>query len=198
MNKKPEYFHLHTSTMNSCSMSNVAALTAKQTWLCPGCNCPKPSQAAIDVTLQEPEPQDAPLNFVYGFGVPLANKAFLECLGEAVIRDLYVGRVFNESGEEVPDWLTFRGKSRLIIRGTKNVSHRVCGECGRNVYFAMGSRYLFPTPPKDRELFESDLSGLIISAAIFDRIDINKWPKLVVDKLPVLPMPKDALPELCT
>lgn len=179
-------------------MSNDAAEIAKRTWLCSGCNHPKPGQAAIDVTLQAPGPQDAPLNFVYGFGIPIATMPFLESFGDSVVRDLHLGRVFLENGKRLSDWVTFRGKSQLIIRGVKNVSHRVCGECGRNVYFAMGSRYLFPTPAKEHELFESDLSGLVVSATMFDRVAMNKWPKLVFDKLPVLPAPKDALPELVT
>jgi hypothetical protein len=196
MSRKTVYFHLHTSTMNPCSMSNDAAEAAKRDWLCLGCNFPKPGRASIDVTLQSPEPRDAPLNFVYGFGIPIAKRAFLECFGDSVFRDLHVGRVFLEGGGKLSDWVTFRGKAPLIVRGTRNISYRVRVECGRNVYFAMGSRYLFPTPPNDHDLFESDLSGLIVSESMFDRIALNSWPKLIFDKLPVLDSPKDALRDL--
>jgi hypothetical protein len=178
-------------------MSRTAAEAAKKDWLCPGCNYPKPGVGSIDVTLQQPGPNDAPLNFIYGFGVPIAKRAFLGSFGENTInRDLHLGRVFLEGRGQLDDWVTVRGRHSLIIRGTKNVSRRQCTECGRNVYFAMGSRYLFPSPPSEHEMFESDLSGLIVSQRLFDLLTLNGWPKLVFDKLPVLAAPKDDFPEM--
>lgn len=184
--------------MNPCSMAYNGADVANRNWLCPGCSYPKIGQTAIDVTLQTPGPQHGPLSLVYGFGIPLATRKFLESFDDAVVDDLYLGRVFLDNGKQLSDWVTFRGKSRLIIRGTKNVSYRVCRECKRNVYFAMGCRYLFPSPPSERKLFESDLSGLIVSQEMFDRIALNKWPGLVFDKICVLASPKDNLLDLQT
>lgn len=191
------YYHLHTNTMNPCSMSKSEAEIAKRTWLCLGCNYPKPVIGSVDVTIQHSVPKDGPLNFVYGFGIPISKRNFFDSFGmEVVTRDLLLGRVIAEDVGQLDDWMTVRGKHSLIIRGTKYVSHRRCHECGRNVYFAMGSRYLFPHPPIEHEIFESDLSGFIVSQRLFDLLDLKKWPKLVFDTLPVLDTPKDALPKI--
>lgn len=54
--------------------------------------------------------------------------------------DLWLGNVFDFEGRCIDDWKTFRGRHRLIVRGSKNVSYRQCVECGRYVFFAMGNR----------------------------------------------------------
>jgi hypothetical protein len=191
------YFHLHTGTMNPCSIDKSTVEAARSIWLCQGCNHPKPNAQAIDVTIQGFEPDDPPLNFVYGFGIPLAHKDFLFSFGEdIVVRDLFLGRVFLSNGKPLDDWVTFRGRYQLIIRGTRNVSYRQCTECARYVYFAMGPRYLYPAPPVDAAMFESDLSGLIVSRELFDRVVLDRWEKLVCERLPVLTAPKDGLSQL--
>lgn len=178
-------------------MSKTASEAARHDWLCHGCNFAKPGYGPIDVTIQNPGPEDAPLNFVYGFGVPIAKRTFLESFGDEVLgRDLLFGRVFVEGGSELADWVSFRGQHSLIIRGSKNVSYRKCPECRRNVYFAMGATYLFPTPPSGCEMFDSDLSGLVVSQRLFNLLKLNQWPKLVIEKLPVLGVPNDGLPEI--
>jgi hypothetical protein len=81
----------------------------------------------------------------------------------------------------------------------------------------MHPRYLYPQPPKDVEIFESDLSGLIVpervatEAGIGGRIrrfpdgEVVEWRdaelgvnprRLLVEPLKVLPEPKDGLPPL--
>lgn len=185
--------HLYPATMEPCSMVKTAYVEARQSWLCTGCGYPRPDDQAIDVSLQDSEPKGS-LNFVNGCGVPLARKALLLSLGQEVIsRDLYIGRVFGKNGSLLTDWVTYRGKNRLIIRGTRNVSFRRCADCGRPVYFAMGNRYLCP-PPAEGCLYESDLMGLIVPAGLIERLAIAQWPSIAIDELPVMESPKDGLP----
>lgn len=178
-------------------MDKTAAESAQLAWLCTGCHSPRRGVQAVDVTIQgENQPDDPPLNFVYGFGVPLALRDFLLSFGEdAIERNLWIGRVFLSNGKPSENWVTFRGKHRLIVRGSKNAGHRKCPECGRTLYFAMGSRYLCPAPSSDVAVFESDLRGLIVTEQLLSLIKLNQWRKLVVDKLPVQTTPKDGLPE---
>lgn len=188
------FYHLQSKTMSPCTLTKAASAEAKQSWLCTGCCTPKPGLGSIDVHLKESEPDDAPLNFVFGCGVPLVSRALLEEIGMNVIRrDLYLGRVFGPDGRENKDWLTFRGRHRLILRGSKHVSFRCCSDCGRPVYFAMGKRYLFPDPPSDAHVFESHLFGLVITDELFTQLDAGKWRKVSVDKLPVVKAAKDSL-----
>lgn len=115
---------------------------------------------------------------------------------DAVQRDLYLGNVFGPNGNVLDDWVTFRGRHRVIVRGSKNVSYRKCNVCGRHVYFAMGSRYLFPQPTSDASIQESDLFGLVVTPQVMARVTVSRWPNLGVEELKVAENPKDALPEL--
>ena len=60
----------------------------------------------------------------------------------------------------------------------------------------MGRRYLFPRPPTDALIYESDLFGLVTTREVIASITLNRWPKLGLEKLQVLEKPKDSLPEL--
>jgi hypothetical protein len=191
------FYHLHSTGIEPCSMTKDAYERARATWLCPGCAAPKPGTAAVDVHIQEKAPSEKPLSFANGCGVPLANREFLLSLGTDVVqRDLYLGKVFGPRGNVLDDWVTFRGRRRVIVRGSKNVSHRQCNVCARHVYFAMGSRYLFPPPGSDASIHESDLFGLVVTPELAARVTVNRWPKLGVEELKVVEKPKDALPEL--
>ena len=165
---------LQSTTMNPCFLAEDAYAEAKRSWLCSGCCSPKPGFGAVDARLQE-APKDKPLNFVMGCGLPVAYGKFLDRLGESLVeRDLSLGQVFGPDGTRLEDWVTFRGRRRLIIRGSREVSYRRCTECGRDVYFAMGKRYLYPNPPQDVALFESDLFGLVLPEEIFLRVAIEE------------------------
>jgi hypothetical protein len=138
---------------------------------------------------------------VNGWGLPLIRKDFLFSFGEDAIRkDLFLGKLYGPDGNLIEDWVTFRGRGKLIVRGSKRAGFRQCDKCGRNAYYAEGSRYLYPAPPKDVLLFESHLYGLVICQKLFETIDIAAWKKryrrLRVDKLPVLATPKDGFTEL--
>jgi len=190
------YIHFKSKTMNPCFLTDDAYREATSTWLCRGCVRPKHDTQRIDAHIQDREPE-GPLNLVSGCGLPLAQKSFLFAFGqERIQRDLYLGQVFGPDGSRLDDWVTFRGKQRLIVRGTKNVSHRVCADCGRDVYFAMGTRYLYPAPPSDVELFESDLFGLIVLESVVSELEIPRHARVVRERLRVLKEPKDGLPPL--
>ena len=217
MNSSHHYIHIQSLTMNAANLTKAAYAEAKNTWLCTGCAYPKPGVERVDVHIENRSLQ-GPLNLVFGCGLPLARRSFLFRLGEErVKRDLYLGDVFNADGVRLDDWVTFRGKRRLIVRGTKDAGYRVCSECGRNVYFAMHPRYLYPQPPTDVELFESTLAGLVFPEIVGVEVGIGgkphrirgaevlPWPsadvegrrrRLLVERLQVLTKPKDGLPPL--
>jgi hypothetical protein len=188
------YVHFHSSTMDPCSPLKTAYVEATSTWLCAGCVRPKPDVGPVDAHIQERAPE-GPLNFLSGCGVPLARKSFLFAFGdERIKRDLRLGEVFGPDGHRLDDWVTFRGKRRLIVRGSKHASYRVCPNCGRDVYFAMGTRYLYPEPPKNVELFESDLGGLILPESIATELNIGELAGVTCERLKALGQPKDGLP----
>lgn len=190
------YIHFKGKTMNPTALEDPAYEAAKRTWLCPGCCHPKPNVRHLDAHIQEERP-DGPLNLISGCGLAIARKSFLMQFGEERVRSkLYIGDVYGPDGGRLLDWVTFRGKHGLIVRGTEHAGYRVCPECGRNLYFAMGKSYLYPQPPEGVELFESDLWGLILPEPIVLDLGIGKPRGVSVERLEVLKEPKDGLPAL--
>src|SRR5271157_4731643 len=192
-----DYIHLQSPTMTPGNMTDQASVEAQRTWLCTGCSHPKPGVEGVDAHLRN-RSLTGTLNVVFGFGVSLARLSFLLRLGEhRVARDLYLGKVFGPDKSCLNDWVTFRGKRRLVVRGTEHVSHRVCPVCGSDVYFAMGSEYLYPQPATDVEIFESSLFGLILPENVANEVGIaGEMRGVTVERLTVLPEPKDGLPPL--
>lgn len=191
------FYHVQSATMNPCALTKDAFARAQGSWLCPGCGAPKPGVAAVDTQLDSEPANGSPLNFVNGTGVPLAKKSFLFRLGLDVLRrQLYLGKVIGASGTPLSDWVSFRGRQRVIIRGSRNVAHRTCDVCGRHVYFAMGKRYLYPAPPSDSTVLESDLFGLVLSKDLLSKLALDEWNELTVDELPVLANPLDSIGDL--
>jgi hypothetical protein len=160
-------------------------------WLCRGCNGPTPIARSIDVCLETPATLEKPMTGLSGGFPGIALKELISQISpEAVERDLFLGQVFLSDGTLLSDWVTYHGRHRLIIRGTKHISQRVCPDCGRLVYFAMGKRHLFPDPPLDATLYESDLSGIILNEVDFNALDLSKWRRgFYVDRLPVAEWP---------
>jgi hypothetical protein len=188
-------FHLQSATMHPCFATKQSHAEALQGWLCSGCLDPKPGVHAVDVCLQDRVPRDKPMNLVHGWGVGLIHRELLDLLGDDIVeQDLYIGRIVGARGNVVTDWVTFRGRRGVIVRGSSDdAACRVCDQCGRNIYYAGGKRYLYPAPPCDATIFESHLSGLVVPPKVYERVATKKWRRLGIDKLPVLDQPTDGL-----
>ena len=167
---------------------------AKRTWLCMGCLRPKQPFHGIDAHIQEQTPSDPPLNFVNGCGLGIIRTDFLNQLGSDVVaRDLCIGRLLGPDKRQIEEWVTFRGRHSLIVRGSKNVACRHCTECGRFVYFAMGKKYLYPMPRRDVSVFDSGWGGLVVTESVYRGLNVGCWRKMYADKLPVVNEPFDSL-----
>jgi hypothetical protein len=183
--------------MNPCTLEKGSLALARESWLFPKCGAPKPWVGSVDVHIQGDRPGDAPLTFVNGCGVILAHRDLIAALKQAYAQaDLLLGSVKDSAGQAITDWLSVRSRHRVIVRGSKNVSHRRCDECGRHVYFAMGGRYLYPAPPAEASISETDLYGLLVTPNVLDGVVLSRWSKLGVEKLRVAAQPKDSLGEL--
>jgi hypothetical protein len=195
MTARQTFFHLDFPTRDACSLEQDAYPDRWPPWLCHGCRIPKVPVVPIDVRVQDNSREiRGPMNFVMGAGLGLVRTDVLRALPQhAVERDLVLGRIFAADEVLLDDWVTFRGRHRLIIRGSKEVSTRRCTVCDRDLYDAGGKKYLFPQPVPTSEIFESDLWGLIVTENVFSQIDITPWKKLRADRLPVLDAPLDGL-----
>jgi hypothetical protein len=196
MKRKATYVELGSTTMNPCDLGSQAAyVEAERTWLCRECGHPKRGVEGVEVRVSALA-RDPPLNLVNGTLLGIAYKPFLDRFPRsAVENDLHIGPVYGPDGKLL-DWVTFHGRTRLILRGSKHVSHRICPNCNRDIYFAMGKKYLYPPPPSGVTLFESHACGLIVPLEVFETLDLGKWKRLSIDRLRVLDVPNDGLGEL--
>lgn len=186
------YYHLKSRTMAPCSPTQESYQAAKRAWLCDGCALPRVGTGAVDVHLEE-VPERLPLNIISGLGVGIARRELLEVMGrEIVASNLLLGDVFDASGARLLDYNTFRGKAMAIIRGKETSSYRLCGSCGRHIYFPLGQQYLVEPLASGVDIFESQFNQLIISETVYERIQSIKWRKLTIDKLQVRQQPADS------
>ena len=187
------YYHLHSLSPNPADPLASWYEKAKRTWLCLGCCSPRPGIRKIDIYVDS-KPDNVPLNFVAGVGVGYAKKEFLDVIGKKEVNDyLYLGKVFDSSGNDIKEFSSFQGKEMMFIRGNKKSTFRVCDECGRLLYFSMGSPYLIAGQVTKLPLYESQLNQLIVNEELYKRVVSRKWAKLGIEKLQILDNPRDGM-----
>jgi rubredoxin len=198
MNNEQMFYYLCTKSMSPYFLTREKYQEATQSWLCLGCKTPKPGVKSVDVTLQGFRFPKTPLNFVFGVSIGIIRRELLDELGHKVVeRELHIGRVFNEGGDEVVELATFRGQHVLIVRGVDMARYRVCPDCGRHIYFAKPKWYLYPSPLPDVDVFESHSNQLVLSEDAFNRLTPDKWKRrLTIAKLKILEAPLDGFLEL--
>jgi rubredoxin len=192
------FYYIGMRGTDACGLTKSAFQEARRTWLCPGCNAPKPGLTAIDLKLQGKNLPKNPLNIVFGAGIGVARREFLEEFGPEIIkRDLYIGRVRNEDDVELPDFVSFRGRHNVLVRGVHLAGYRTCADCGRNVYYAGPKWYLYPAPAPGVDLFESNTHQLVSSEKAFENLTPKRWNRRVhLTKLHILEKPLDGFVEL--
>ena len=195
MTSVAEYYHLSTVTMHACTMERNVYGPTGPNWRCIKCGLARRVSDGVDVQIQErPSRIDKPLSFVSGVGIGIVWIPFLKAFcAETVGRDLILGKITGSTGIVIKDWVTFQGRHRVIVRGSTNAQYRQCETCLQWIYFAMGNRYLFPAPPKDADLMESDCHGLLVRKGALPDLEFGKWKNLWVDKLQVVDSPSDLL-----
>lgn len=189
------YHHLYSATMTPLHLTEDERKRAIRSWLCKDCGEPRPGPYGVDVQIQEDMPPDDVLSFVFGCGVPVARKDFIWRLGEDLIaKDLLIGRVLGPHGRQFGDLVTFRGRCRVLVRGVKSVTYRVCPSCGSQLYFSMaGERYLYPEPPQDIAIWQSNLWGLILPEELCQGRGMEGHVGIQHEVLSVPVNPKDGL-----
>jgi hypothetical protein len=182
-----DLYHVQSLTEEPCHLTADALSIAQSSWLCGECASAKPGTRTIDVQLESPPARDSPLNFVMGTSVSIARKKFLLRLGLDVIgRDLFVGKVIDKQGRPLDEWATFRGRASVIIRGTEYTSRGHCSSCGRELYFAVGGDLHLCPVVDDVSVLESDRYGLVLGQALLEKLRVDDWSGLHVDRLPVV------------
>lgn len=193
MNGKSVYYFLQPTTMDACNLTREARKLAPSEWKCEGGIHAKPDIGPINVHISHHRIGDKPLNFVTD-GVHLALRSFLNQFGQEILaRDLILGKVFGPDGRLNDEWVTYRGRRRIIVRGSHCTGCRTCDVCGRTLYSFKGEPYLYPTPPSDADVFEANVMGMVISESIFSHLVMSPKSKIAVSRVEVIDPPLDGL-----
>jgi hypothetical protein len=188
------FYHVFAKTDSECHLAKQAQNTLKVKVFCPKCFSPKEPPQAIDAFIEEEVPTDPPMNFIWPSALGLITKKFLKQFDAGVIsRDLFLGKLYGSKGPLIKDWVTFRARRQLIIRGSQNAVHRRCTQCHCHSYSATGKRYIYPTPPGDEDVFESNLAGLVIRGTLLTTKRLRSLRGVYVEKLAVPREPADGL-----
>ena len=194
------FVHLHPVGVDGSDSEKSDEALVSEGWFCKSCRRPKPLAGAVDFQISQEKPVHSPICSDAFSGVRFARRDFLSLLGEEnVARDLMLGTLYGPSGEPIKDWVTVRGRHRVIVRGSvkKGFEHyvgtRVCEECGNRLYFAYPPNYLYPAPNPNAAILQSDLGGLIVRPDLIAHLDLKRKKGFGIEKLKVLDKPRDGL-----
>ena len=189
------YYEISASHMSP--LSPVTKGGIRGAVCCEGCGSFLGQFTAVDIKIQGRTAGRHGLNFVQGCSNGgVAKKRLLESLDPEVVASLVLGAIIADDDRILPDVVTYRARERIVVRGQKHTSHRVCSECGAICYFAMDQSYLFPAPDPDVVVFESGFSGLVIRGDHFSRERLLKLPGVRIAELEVVDEPRDGLAAL--
>ncbi|MCS7338575.1 MAG: hypothetical protein NZ739_10125 [Verrucomicrobiae bacterium] len=192
-----EYYLLYPTTMNPCTLERRFYEEARKAWLCPGCGSPRCHIQGLEVLIQEDKPDNAALNGITGTSLGLAKKNCITRFGDKILSKYFeLGKVYGPNGVMLEEWVVFVGKHQVIVRGTEHVKLRQCPACGRNIYFGVGQRYLYPAPPQDVLVMDGSNGLLVVADELLPPLELCTWPKVKCVKLPVLDVPLDGLVDL--
>ena len=135
---------------------------------------------------------DSDLNIVYGL-ICFGSRRFLDVVIQKELRHLFsFGRLLNETGLECPGVRTYTCKNVVTVRGGERSTFRVCNECGRILYSAIGKKYVLKSEIKDA-LVAEDQSGSLITAVNTGSILQMSWKNVSIRGMPLKDEPVDRL-----
>lgn len=120
------------------------------------------------------------------------RRDFFDAIGAEVMETYcHLGRVLSPNGEVYTDFISYRPKYRLVVRGDATSFYKVCATCGLPRYFPLGKRYLLRRQLTGAPIYDGDVGPLIISVDLYEKIRQVQWKKVAYTRLPVLDEPID-------
>ncbi len=191
------YWHLHHPSMTSCDLTAESLEAARRDWLCTDCQTAIAGVGPFDVCIVNRTIPARSLSWIVPGGICVVHLDLLDKLSQWLTKKtMSTGHISDANGREFHSWRTVWFHHRVIIRGTTEVSCRVCDQCGRNAYFALGEEYLSPEPAPEVEAFGSCLSGIVIRSSPDRMRSLKSHPGLRIDELPILDPAPDGLGKL--
>lgn len=188
-----DFYQLSSKSPNPETPDKAWFEEAKRTILCKGCSSARVTGQPVDVVLQT-KPDRSALNFVHGVHIHIAAVSLLETLfPEGPEKVLSLGKVYGPDRTMAAEFRTILKQDRILVRGNERSTFRVCPECHRIWYSAIGKRYILKRDVGDPAVFESQSGNLVVAEPIAERVMGGKWRNLVIQKLEVRGEPLDGL-----
>lgn len=209
-----QYVHLSNGGLDGCTADRHwrESVAISAPWFCAACVSVRGDQPGpIDVYIQERRPPGSPVQSVLACGLLVVSKRVIDLFPQPVVdRDLWLGAVVGPAGR-FDNWLSVRSRRRVFVRGEARVARpplrttarfdaslagsRRCETCGRDVYYGVGKRYIYPSPSTDAHLFESH-RGLVVHPTLSNLVESLAAKHLKREMLDVAPAPRDGFGEL--
>ena len=188
-----EFYQLISKSPNPETPDKGWFAEAKQKLLCKGCSSPRVTGKPIDVVLQT-KPDRSAVNFVHGVSIHIATNALLQALfPEGPHESLLLGKVLGPDRKQVTGFVTLMNRECILVRGNERSTFRVCPDCRRVWYSAIGKRYILKRDVGSTNVYESQYGGLVVSEDVAKRVIGGKWRNLVVRRLELRDEPVDGL-----
>ncbi len=192
----PSYIHLACPSGETSSLAKSERNLIADKWACRECGHPVVRFSPIDIIIQGREPKPSPISFVYGYGIVLVVRKFVDQLIESGIsaEAMKLGAVTSERKGNLSEWCTVRTQNEVILRATDRATFRKCPTCHRVFYSAQGERYITTDLPDDVSIATTDLMGLLVRRSVADQLDLDRWSALDREPIHVESIPLDGLP----
>jgi hypothetical protein len=182
------FFHFKPKGLIPCTVEKEFYEEASRTWLCRGCVQPKPGTRAVMLKL-ETRPPNIAVNIAMGLGVTVVRSDFLDAVAE-FRADLDVGEV-SLDGAVIPEFVTFRPRRQLLLRGDRRSTFRRCDVCGRVSYFPFGTPYVVGGNRLDAAVFESQFHVPLLREDLASRIPVSARKGICIEAVDVVDVAND-------
>ncbi len=187
------FYQLSSNSKNPETPDETWFEESKRRLCCERCSSARVTGQPIDVVLQT-KPDRSALNFVHGVHIHISEKSFLNTLfPEGPEKVLGLGKVFGPTREVASGFVTIMSRDRILVRGDERSTFRICPQCHRIWYSAIGKRYILKADIRDAFVFESQSGNLVVAEPIARRVIGGKWKNLVIQKLGLRDAPIDGL-----
>jgi hypothetical protein len=190
-----KYRLLRTKSASLCDDEKEWSRWVRENCTCPGCGAFKREWRTkpMDVHLAY-KPDGSAIN-VTSAGLGVIRSGFM-ALFEAEMRpQFFFGKVFDRKGNAIDGYETFIGRKPLAVRAGPESERRHCDVCNRFVYIPLGDEYLLRSSLSSQPIYGDPAAHLVVSEALYARIDRKVWKGFYVTKLPVRDEPLDGIDE---
>jgi ribosomal protein S27E len=187
------YYHLFPISPNPASAEPDWFAEARGSFLCKGCGSVPRGSNVVDVAVQR-VPDKSSINVIYGLGLCFAVTPLLDTLSNGATASVFhLGRVLDSHRSQIAAVHTFMCPNNVLVRGNEKSTFRICPQCGRVLYSAVGKRYVLKREVEGVFIAEDQMGCLVVNESVAQRCYAGKWKNLGFKQLEIRDEPVDGL-----